>query len=396
MKLKRRDLLDIKTYPGYVRQEQLNSNGDWVLVANSPFTCTDIRGSIHTINYDDQKRTGNVKRTRKCLHTTEYVTGGAADDTHHMSGNYSSRYVCKYCNAYNPVPLLVPNDLANAHAEALAFFKAGCTNKEFDLATDILEWRQVKSLLPSAIDSAKSLLKALRKKNFKGTMVELANYHLTWAFGVQPLISDLEGIFKVLTSFEEKVAWLRKNQGKPVKIAFRKDLSTVLRPADSVSDNGVSAVVTEKFTEFRCMYHAYALAVYDVSALSDLELKLRVLSRSFGLDQPISVMWERIPYSFVIDWVLKVGDLLEALAPTVTLPIRFLDLGYTVKMSEGRCYTVARKYPYKGSTGIYTWYMRRTLFYREPGLPISFSLATGDPGANQLALAMSLAIQRFR
>lgn len=233
------------------------------------------------------------------------------------------------------------------------------------------------------------------KKDSKRALKDLADLHLAYSFGIKPLVSDIVDLIESVKALKEKVTWLRKNQGKPVKVSFSKDLSTVYRPSSSITDNGITRSQIH-VNSYSCKYRAYALMVYNVEGLTDLELKLRVLTRNFGLDKPLAWAWELTPWSFVLDWVLKVGDLIENLSPSISLPYHFLDVGYTVKIRESLGSEVFFLYPFKGDNCHLYGTRTRTLFFREPGLPTSFSVATGNPGANQLALAISLAIQKWK
>jgi hypothetical protein len=362
---------------------------------------TSIRnGSIHTITYDDSKRKGELKRTRQCDHSVIAIEGTTQSHRYYLDST-GTKYREYWCGGTLGVDPLVIPDLNSIHMEALDYFKSGCVEKHFDLAVDLIEWKQVATLLPSLSSTLKSLKKNFLKYSFdfkkdsKRALKDLSDLHLAYSFGVKPLVSDIADLITSVKALKEKVAWLRKNQGKPVKVAFSKDLSAVNRPSSVISSNSYR-VEQYPVISYNCYYRAYALLVYNVEALSDLELQLRILTRNFGLDKPATWVWELVPFSFVLDWVLKVGELIENLSPSISLPYTFLDVGYTLKIRETMCREWVFKFPYKGDTHHTMGPRTRTLFHRRPGLPISFSLATGDPGANQLALAISLAIQRWK
>lgn len=52
-------------------------------------------------------------------------------------------------------------------------------------------------------------------------------------------------------------------------------------------------------------------------------------ARSLGLTDPLSVVWEVIPYSFVVDWFLPIGDYLDNLSVIPKLQGRFLSTLYS-------------------------------------------------------------------
>lgn len=231
----------------------------------------------------------------------------------------------------------------------------------------------------------------------KGSFRKLRQYadaHLAWEFGIKPYLSDLEKLHGFLFSIKDRLAWLRKNQGKPVKVSFSKDVSSnFVRGKQGHATSSESEWWTTP--TIKVQYRAYALITYDLEALSDLELEARMLARALGFDNPLGVVWEAIPYSFVIDWFLKVGDFLDNFVKKITLPYKFLDVGYTVKASESLETYLRYRYPVSPTGSFLTGVRTRNTFVRRAGLPVTASsIATGSPGLKQLALSLSLFAQK--
>lgn len=106
-------------------------------------------------------------------------------------------------------------------------------------------------------------------------------------------------------------------------------------------------------------------------------------------------MWEAIPYSFVVDWFVRVGDFLGQFDQNLTLPYKLLDVGWSYKASETLENSAHGYYPFP-----FDWQVvgtrTRTLYHREPGLPVAFSsISAGEPGLRQLALGISLLVQKL-
>ena len=53
------------------------------------------------------------------------------------------------------------------------------------------------------------------------------------------------------------------------------------------------------------------------------------MARQLGLADPATVVWELIPYSFVVDWFIPIGSYLENLNQIPTLNGRFLTIKST-------------------------------------------------------------------
>lgn len=351
---------------------------------------TICNGESHKIVYDGSKRTGPIKKTRFCDHTV-------------VKRVHSCPHVWKYTNAgmewtYNGHPgwdyappsvvdALSSIDLSNCHSDALDFFKAGCTDQELDLSANLFEFKQIFhtfSFLKGKIKGLSDLIK-------RG-----ANAHLSYSFGIEPLVKDAVSLYESLTSLEKKVAWLRKSQGKVIPVRYKTDVTDLIPECGKTHTQSKEHTLYRKQRGFSGEYKAYALVQYDVSSLSDLELKLRTVTRALGLDNPLSTAWELLPFSFLVDWVFSVGDFIGQLAPKISLPIRFIDQGWSIEIMWD--YEDIIRFNQVSGAGLpWTFNKARVEFYhREPGIPVSLgSIAlTGDLSLRKLALGMSLAIQR--
>jgi hypothetical protein len=104
--------------------------------------------------------------------------------------------------------------------------------------------------------------------------------------------------------------------------------------------------------------------------------------RSLGLYDPLSVVWEVIPYSFVIDWFLPIGSYLENLAVIPFLKGRFLTSTFS-EMSSAIAYATP--------SGISAGYRGVGRSYRQVKLErsVSTSLTTARPSFQPLSLALS-------
>lgn len=76
------------------------------------------------------------------------------------------------------------------------------------------------------------------------------------------------------------------------------------------------------------------------------------VSRSLGLQDPASIVWECVPFSFVVDWFIPIGSYLEALGTVPFLTGRYLETYMVDKSSHA---TGKEGYPwhdiFKGATG---------------------------------------------
>lgn len=276
-------------------------------------------------------------------------------------------------------------DVRIACSEALQFFASGCVQQETLLPATLWEIPEVKRIV--------SLVSPTFLKKFGGRRVDkaLAAAYLGYQFGIKPLIGDAMAVHSVATGLLKHIQWLRKTNGKPVRVRFSKRLPSI-SSTPSIPSTGSGWVFSE---EHEHLFLAWATIQYDVSHLSDMELSLRILVRQLGFDKPLSVLYELMPWSFVLDWVISVGDWLNTYSPSISLRYHIIDSGHSVKKTtRGR----ATHYFFLNrgnSPKDYSWW-EKSQYERRPGLNTSLSsLSLNDLNVRQLGLSIALAVQKL-
>lgn len=117
----------------------------------------------------------------------------------------------------------------------------------------------------------------------KGT----SNKWLEYQYGLMPLISDIYGATEVLRD-----GFKSKNHTLKAVRVIKQSFPSPTRSNFTSSGSCELSV--------RCSIHA---------RIRNADL---ATAASLGLTNPALIAWELVPFSFVIDWVLPVGDLLEA------------------------------------------------------------------------------------
>jgi hypothetical protein len=157
-----------------------------------------------------------------------------------------------------------------------------------------------------------SAYKAYRSRNFSGFTKEVSQGYLGWRYGVKPLISDVSMVIDGLT---KKVG--RRRKTTRATSASRLEQSRTLRYTipDFISD------ILEQSTD-EVKVRAMSLDEHVV----DLAYNLGLTSK--GL---LTLPWELVNKSFVLDWFVNVGDFIGALTPAFSWT------------SLGSCYTIDRR-----------------------------------------------------
>jgi len=119
----------------------------------------------------------------------------------------------------------------------------------------------------------------------------LASRWLEFRYAVSPLMSDLDSMLKALYSSQSKPMWERKVAGATLKY-YRKSLR--------YSGNPGATEIFDHTMELRI--GAYFRVNPNVQAFKRL-----------GLLNPLATLWELLPLSFVVDWLIPIGDYIGSL-----------------------------------------------------------------------------------
>lgn len=147
-------------------------------------------------------------------------------------------------------------------------------------------------------------------KSLKGTK-GWASKWLSYQYAWQPLMGEVYDTYGLLTNgFREK---------KLIASSVR-----VLRDTHTASDKDIRSGYTSKvWGNSQVQYRAKVYYSISDSSLSRFH--------QLGLINPLEVAWALTPYSFVVDWFVPVGNVLEAL--TATFGVDFIDGFYSQKAS---------------------------------------------------------------
>lgn len=206
---------------------------------------------------------------------------------------------------------------------------AKLADADFDTALWLAELRETIEMLRNPFKSFRKLHERIfvstRKASFssyKKSIDDIASQWLEYRYGIMPIILDIQNIRKLYEnglSRRERVI----NRGRKGKV-FEAIQTAALdkrsdRPADMVYvEYGVQRFLTESISG--SVYYKHNSGLWE-----DLGL--------LGLDptQIPSVLWELVTLSFVVDWVVGIGDWLKAISPHPGLDILGNSVSYRYK-----------------------------------------------------------------
>jgi len=134
--------------------------------------------------------------------------------------------------------------------------------------------------------------------------------HLNWNFGWAPFLKDIAKCWEGLSTFEMRLAKFLREQNQQL-------IKHVADPAiEEIGDSGWINTWNEGYTTRRTwakrtVNRSTFQFSYSVPPFSFEGLRWRAYLDTLGLTGSIANVWALIPWSFVWDWFLRIGDHLK-------------------------------------------------------------------------------------
>lgn len=231
--------------------------------------------------------------------------------------NAPSNSYNNYCARNGYPQSSVPGSVSSA---ALAQARRNLKSQDINVGVAFGELGQTAALFATNAKKISSAFRSFTKGDFRGVAKNLgidyrhpskslSNFMLEYAYGVKPLISDVYGAAKAIETSPAD-HWLVTVRGRRTQTyggdgSFSKFVVAGSGSIDSFSSNDFRLVVSSKVR-------------IDAVPTNPGLIKMNQL----GVTNPAAIAWELVPYSFVVDWFLPIGDFLNSMDAT---------LGWTIK-----------------------------------------------------------------
>lgn len=326
---------------------------------------------------------------------------------------HPTNYVCSWGRAscipgetffrsapYNAEYTIVPDDCVSIlDRNPLAFYSPGANtwneleikalnklrNQKVNFGVALAEAKETAKLFTS---NAKSIARGFQKLPFATRQAarryagrvpsKVPSRYLEYMYGVNPLLSDIQGACTLLNE-------LQIVEGNEFQVRSRKIHSGSHTQTYGLYNGSCWSQVSRK--GHNVVQLKYVLSCPTLALLSTL-----------GLVNPAEIFWERVPLSFVVDWLVPVGNWLSALSGA--WGYTFID-GFQATFCDMEENNFLNPYP-PGSPGDFTagvrvlshfGYFKRVLYGSSPvpGLYLKSPVS-----AHHIAEALSLLATSFR
>lgn len=246
-----------------------------------------------------------------------------------------------------------------------------------------------------------------------------ADIYLQGMFNVKPLIQDICGIYHTLTTYQKRLNDLISRSGKLQVARFACNLKEQIGSVYERNPN--PQLVTVKgagtweyapgfyyndrtVTTHSAVFRAHMQFRYYYSAFQRENAFILGLLDAFGVNLNPRIIWQVIPWSFVIDWVFGVGRWLEQFEVKNLEPrINVLQYCWSVKKTRSiitRCIYTANRYYGQGGNHppscTYLPQVDETSYRRGIDPPSGSSFTTSGLSPTELSLGAALLITRRR
>jgi hypothetical protein len=174
------------------------------------------------------------------------------------------------------------------------------------------------------LDDVKSLTKWWDKR--KSVSKNLAGGTLQYSFGVAPTIGDVTSIIDAVKNTQNKIREFEKTIGTVQKRTIKLDSNTVSKTGtfnyqgDSKQPCNWTATLNQRVTAH------FSFAPKPILALNNADKAIRGFLDSLGFEANPRIIWEAVPFSFVVDWFFNVGKFLDSLKiDALELPVELID-----------------------------------------------------------------------
>jgi hypothetical protein len=234
--------------------------------------------------------------------------------------------------------------------------------------------------------------------------------HLNWQFGWRTMMGDIRTLASILSSVESRIREFnsiieygglrrRKHLASGGSSGSTSDITVN-------SNYGYGSFVAKQQTSFRTKVWGTVrwvpnrLEPIDVEQLSSFVTNLKIVL-DLQVPDP-STVWEAIPFSWLVDYFLNIGDVLQAVEgsdkvlPSEICLMRRRQVKISADLKNGPPSSGAHTKTSSGSSGMVIHDLLNREVVENPGIEelLSFGFMTKSQAQNLLALLMSLA--RFR
>lgn len=262
-----------------------------------------------------------------------------------------------------------------------------------------------------------SFLKRLKKLPLREIIRETASGYLQYEFNIAPLLSDIAAVQRAVSQYESRLNDLVTREGRVQTKHFMFRFKEFDDKYEVGDDNwfvvGFGYDSQNRYIEPRTRYQASRLVRYEPSTFhAQIEYnynytqyqlehaRVLALLDGLGINLNPAIVWNAIPWSFVVDWVVDVSRWLSTFAnPWMKPLINIRRCLWSIKRQRtivgsrhvSSSYDTSYDGPYTSLPSVHQTAYRRQVF-----LPGISSITTSGLDLKEVSLGAALVLSRRR
>lgn len=310
--------------------------------------------------------------------------------------------------SFVPLPANLPTLIDRSLTTMLPSIKS-----ELSIINSIIELKDFASL-PNMI---KQSWKLLNKRNIplRSIFRSGSEGYLQAQFNILPLLSDIRGIYTALVRIEKRIRALVNGAGQPRKrhftvrfeegsqdVEFSEPMYLFRQPGDfPAAFIQYSAITLERTVNpISCTFHAEIDYNYNFSRFQTEHAQLLGLLDALGFNLNPAIIWNAIPWSFVVDWLIGISRWLDKrktlnMEPTLNVRRYLWSIKRERIVSVRKLITnIGSSYVPSSSSPVLMPTVFETSYRRVVGIPASISPIASGLNIRELSLGAALWIAK--
>lgn len=277
------------------------------------------------------------------------------------------------------------------------------------LVNSLIELKDFRSLVRS-VRSFDDLVRTLKRFSPFRTLRQIfrvgADSYLQGNFNIAPLLADISGLRAAIASAEKQMNDLLSREGKPQKRHWSFSWAELENSYEVGGPGGIANIGVEMPSTFyderyvsspATQFHAEIEYNFNYTDYQREHARLLSLLDYLGLNLNPAIIWNAIPWSFVVDWIFSFGRYLDSLKtqnmePTLNIR-RFLwsvTRSRSILVTKGHYDTgldsVTGEFPCRTPLPV----VQETAYRREVGLPSRNSIESSGINFKEFTLGAAL------
>lgn len=251
----------------------------------------------------------------------------------------------------------------------------------------------------------------LRQRFLKDGLAGIGNYYLALKFGWEALLRDVQSLVITQQQAQDRLKQLIRDEGRPIKrrITLSDSISAMSQGEGTGNGFGPSFVTyfyadggswreVRKTTEQ--IWASARFRYWLPPGPRDVRWTTTMMAKIFGLNPTPLVVYNAIPWSWLIDWFTNAGDVVSNLQTSLVDRLA-ADYFYVMRHTENSSETTfsSKFYRYKTLAIVpvtATVYRKKGCKSRLPGDPFGFGTPANSLSGVQLSILGALGLSRLR